>query len=257
MELKTFLITQARKGSTRLPFKILKKIGDKEILQIHLERLERAKLVDKIIVATTSEPGDEEIAQLVQKWGFDFFRGSENDVLDRYYKTIMDSGEIPHWVVRVTSDCPLIDPNLVDEIIEYAQSINVDYVSNTLENKFPDGQDIEVFKFSALKKSWKEATLKSEREHVTPFIKNNSDFYDGKLFKAKIFPCDSNYSDIRMTVDEIEDFILIEKLINDIGADKSWLTYTNYIIDNNLMEFNKHIIRNEGYLKSIKNEKNE
>ena len=221
MELNTILITQARKGSSRLPGKVLKKVEGKELLRIHLERLNRSKLVDQIIVATTTETKDEEIAHLVESWGFAYYRGSENDVLDRFYQTILQFKILPLWVVRVTSDCPLIDPDLVDEVVAFAHSNNVDYVSNSIIEQFPDGQDVEVFKFSALEKAWKEAVLKSDREHVTSFIRNNSDLKGGKVFIAKNFQCQTDYSKIRMTVDEEADFILIEKLIKGLGFNKS------------------------------------
>ncbi len=254
MEIKTILITQARKGSTRLPGKILKKVQGKELLRIHLERLKKCKTIDKIIVATTTEAKDEEIANLVNNWGFDSFRGSENNVLDRYYQAILDSNYKPNWIVRVTSDNPLIDPELVDQVVEFAQLNDVDYVSNCFENQYPDGQDVEVFKFTALKKAWKQANLNSDREHVTPYIRNNSDVLGGSLFSAKNFLCESDFSNIRMTVDEEVDFKVIDKLITRLGTEKSWREYTQYIIDNKLSEINSKIIRNEGYQKSLKND---
>ena len=173
-------------------------------------------------------------------------------MLDRFYKTVKDKKA--DWIVRVTSDCPLIDPELVDKVIDFVQTNNKDYGSNTLIENFPDGQDIEVIKFSALEIAWRNAKLSSEREHVTPFIRNNSDFKGGHLFSAINYPCDFDFSKIRMTVDESKDFELIKKLINDLGIDKTWLEYTNHIIQNNLTEINDSIIRNEGLLKSLKND---
>ena len=257
MELNTILITQARSGSTRLPGKVLKKIKGKELLRIHLERLQKSARINKIIVATTTETEDEQIVKLVEEWGCSYFRGSENDVLDRFYKALTTKGDTPEWVVRVTSDCPLIDPQLIDEVVKFGQANNVDYVSNTLQDQYPDGQDIEVFKFSALETAWKEAVLDSDREHVTSFIKKNSDYNGGKLFKAKNYPCEKNYSKIRMTVDEKKDFILIKKLINELGTEMDWMTYTNYTIEHGLYKINSDIIRNEGYLKSLKKDEDE
>ena len=109
---------------------------------------------------------------------------------------------------------------------------NKDYGANILIENYPDGQDIEVFKFSALEAAWNGAKLLSEREHVTPYIRNNSDLRGGSLFTAINYPCDYDFSKIRMTVDEIRDFELIKKLINDLGIDKTWVEYTNYIIQN-------------------------
>ena len=252
MEVKTILITQARSGSTRLPGKILKKINDESLLEIHLKRLNKCNNVSKIIVATTDKPEDQVIYDYAIDLGFNSFRGSERDVLDRFYQAVRN--EKPDWIVRVTSDCPLIDPFLVDKLIKFAHNNNRDYCSNTLIENYPDGQDIEVFKFSALESAWKNANLSSEREHVTPYIRNNSDFKGASIFKALNYPCDSNYSQIRMTVDETKDFDLIKVLIDDLGTNKTWLEYTDFIIENDLNKINNSIIRNEGLLKSIKND---
>ena len=252
MEVKTSLITQARSGSTRLPGKILKKINDESLLEIHLKRLNKCNNVSNIIVATTDKPEDKVIYDYAIDHSLNSFRGSESDVLDRFYKAVKN--EKPDWIVRVTSDCPLIDPILVDKLIEFAHNNNIDYCSNTLIENYPDGQDIEVFKFSALELAWKNANLSSDREHVTPYIRNNSDFKGASLFTALNYPCDSNYSMIRMTVDESRDFDLIKVLINDLGTDKTWLEYTNHIIKNDLNKINNLIIRNEGLLKSMKND---
>jgi spore coat polysaccharide biosynthesis protein SpsF len=252
MGLKTILITQARTGSTRLPGKVLKEINGKSLLEIHLERLKKCLKISEIIVATTVNNEDVIIYDKALELGFSSFSGSETDVLDRFYQSVKDKNA--DWIVRVTSDCPLIDPELVDEIVAFVQENNSDYGSNGLIENYPDGQDVEVFKFSALKIAWENAVLKSEREHVTPYIRNNSDFNNGNLFKAINFPCDSDFSKIRMTVDEQRDFDLIEILIHQLGTEKTWLTYTNFIIENDLSEVNGQIIRNEGLIKSLKND---
>jgi spore coat polysaccharide biosynthesis protein SpsF (cytidylyltransferase family) len=249
---KTILITQARSGSTRFPGKVLKEINGNSLLQIHLNRLKKCKSVSEIIVATTTNNVDQLIFDKAIEWGFNSFMGSESDVLDRFYQAVKHKNA--DWIVRVTSDCPLIDPILVDKVIDFVQSNNKDYGSNTFIENYPDGQDVEVFKFSALKNAWENAKLLSEREHVTPFIRNNSDVKGGGLFAAINYPCEFNFSKIRMTVDEIRDFELIKILIKNLGIDKTWLEYTDYIIKNNLTEINNSIIRNEGLLKSLKNE---
>ena len=252
MELSAVLITQARTGSTRLPGKIFKKINSESLLEIHLKRLKKCRYVSKIIVATTDKPEDEVIYEYAIAHSFHSFRGSENDVLDRFYQAV--KYEKPYWIVRVTSDCPLIDPILVDKLIKFAHYNNIDYCSNTLIENYPDGQDIEVFKFSALELAWENAKLPSEREHVTPYIRNNSDFKSANIFKALNYPCSSNYSKIRMTVDEPRDFDLLKVLVKNLGTNKSWLEYTNHIIENDLNKINNSIIRNEGLLKSLKND---
>lgn len=252
MELKTLLITQARSGSTRLPGKVLRTIGGKTLLQLHLERLSRCKNVSAMLVATTTEPSDEAIYNKSIEWGYRSYRGSEDDVLDRFYQAAKPLQ--PEWIVRVTSDCPLLDPALVDDVIAFAQQNNVDYCSNTLQELFPDGQDTEVFRFSALEKVWKEAAKKSDREHVTPYIKSNSSALGGTLFTSVNYPCEADFSKIRMTVDERQDFELIERLVNDLGTDRTWKEYTLHIINHGLATINEGIVRNAGYLKSLKND---
>jgi len=254
MEQNTVLITQARSGSTRLPGKVLKEVDGQTLLQIHLERLNKCLKVDEIIVATTVNSEDEIIYNSALEWGFTAFRGSELNVLDRFYQSL--KGKKPYWVVRVTSDCPLLDPELVDAIVNFAQDNSYDYVSNGMVEHFPDGQDVEVFKFSALKKAWENAKLKSELEHVTPYIRNNSDGKGDDIFSSMNYACQNNYSHIRMTVDEPRDFDLIQYIINQLGTNKSWLDYTNYIIQNDLTKINDNIIRNEGFIKSLKNDVN-
>lgn len=250
MDIKTVLITQARTGSTRLPGKVLKEINGKSLLQIHLERLKKCKQVSKIIVATTVEEEDAIIYNKSLEWGFEASRGSESDVLDRFYQALKN--ENADWIVRVTSDCPLLDPNLVDDIISFAYSNDYDYISNCLIETFPDGQDVEVFKFSALETAWKNSKLNSEREHVTPYIRNNADGKGENMLTTINYPCKHDYSHIRMTVDEPRDFDLINYLIQNLGTNRTWEEYTDYIIENNLTELNDGIIRNEGFLKSLK-----
>ena len=252
MVIRTILVTQARLGSRRLPGKVLKEIEGKTLLQIHLDRLRKCKKISEIIVATTIKEEDSIIYNKAIEWGFNASRGSELDVLDRFYQAVKDQNA--DWIVRVTSDCPLLDPILVDDVISFVQEKDTDYGANGIVEYFPDGQDVEIFKFSALEQAWKNAKLLSEREHVTPYIRNNSDIKGGKLFTSASFICESDFSKIRMTVDEQSDFDLIELLIDKLGTEKSWLEYTNYIIENDLIKINDQIIRNEGLLKSLKND---
>ncbi len=249
---QTILVSQARSGSTRLPRKVLLKIQGRELLNIQITRLSKCKEIDKIIVATTIASDDDIIANLCNSWNVHVFRGQVNDVLDRYYQALTELS--PTWVVRVTSDCPLIDPDLVDAVIKFAKVNDVDYASNVLEEHFPDGQDIEVFKFEALKKAWQEATLVSDREHVTPYIRTNSTYKGGTMFSSVNFSCFEDFSHIRMTVDEPQDFDLITKLVEDLGLEETWLRYTRHIIQNNYSKINNNIVRNEGFLKSLKND---
>ena len=137
--MKIVIVTQARTGSTRLPNKILKTINNETLLEIHLKRLEKSKLTSEIIVATTDKKEDDLIELVAKKMNLHFFRGSEHDVLDRFYQATKNSK--PDYVVRVTSDCPLIDPILIDAIIEQAILQDLDYYTNVLKEQYPDGQD--------------------------------------------------------------------------------------------------------------------
>ena len=245
MKEKVVIITQARLGSTRLPNKVLKKIGQDELLSIHLKRLKSVKSADSIVVATTFEPGIEGIINITRRNNVSVFQGSTNDVLDRYYQSAKKAEA--DYVVRVTSDCPLIDPKLINEVIQKALEIKVDYCSNVLVEGFPDGQDVEVIKFSALEDAWKNCKDEFEREHVTGYIIENSDFHNKNLFKAINFDSPSSYNHIRMTVDHEEDFEAIKLLIEALGNERNWEEYTKYIISNNDKFSNQSVKRNEGY----------
>lgn len=248
--MKVVVITQARSGSSRLPKKVLLQIQEKSLLQIHIERIKKAKQVDEIYIATTSSEKDNIIVEIAKKLGVKYHQGSENDVLDRFYQTIKNVK--PDLIVRLTSDCPLIDPKLLDEVILEAKAQKVDYYANIMEERYPDGQDIEVFTFNALEKAWKETKLKSDREHVTPYIRNNSSYKNGTLFSSANHNLDNNFNHVRLTVDEPSDFKVMEEMIVALGTDKDWKTYTNYYLDNeNLNKLNRGITRNEGYKKSI------
>lgn len=252
--MKVLAITQARIGSTRLPEKILKKINGETLLEIHLKRILQSKLITKLIVASTIEPDANQIVEICNKLSIETYRGSINNVLERFYKTALP--ESPEWVVRLTSDCPLIDPFEIDKVINHAIINDFDYVSNTLKPTFPDGIDVEVFKFSALEKAHNKAMLKSELEHVTPYIWKNSSFNGGNLFTSDNVYNEVDYSSIRLTVDTIEDFIVIEKVINLLGTAKPWLDYVKTLETNpEILQINSHYQRNEGYQKSINNDK--
>lgn len=248
--METLLITQARTGSTRLPKKVLLTINNKSLLEIHLERLSKSKLLDKIIIATTINPEDEAIVTLGKLLNYEVYQGSEQDVLDRFYQAAKKYK--PKYIVRLTSDCPLIDASLIDELIQEIKTKKIDYFTNTFIEKFPDGQDVEVFTFESLERAWKEAKLQSEREHVTPYIRNNSSFLKGKLFTSANYYCEKDYNFVRLTVDEKKDFEVIEHIIKQLGTDKDWKTYADYYINTKEINIiNREITRNEGYLKSL------
>jgi spore coat polysaccharide biosynthesis protein SpsF len=247
--MKVLLITQARIGSTRLPGKVLLPIGEETLLSVHLKRLRKCTMIDQIVVATTFEDNVENLIGICKKSEVDFYQGSLEDVLDRFYQTAFKYQ--PDWVVRVTSDCPLLDSRVVDQVVRKAIEGDFDYCANTITEDFPDGQDVEAFKFSALKRAWKEANFKSEREHVTPYIRNNTNLKGGQLFTAYDVKCHSNFNAIRMTVDEEADLIAIKRIIDELGTNSTWEEYAEYIIEHYDSIGNTRIIRNEGYLKSV------
>lgn len=244
MKEKIVLITQARLGSKRFPEKVLKKIGEEELLSIHLKRLLCTKKVNSIVVATTFEEGVEKIINISKKNNVSIYQGSTQDVLSRFYHAALS--EQADYVVRVTSDCPLLDAKLVDNVIQLTIENNLDYCSNTLIQNYPDGQDVEVFTFNSLKIAFENAKLDSEREHVTPYIIKNSTFRGGFIFKSADYPLKKNYEHVRMTIDEQADFDALQILINCLGTKSDWETYTKFIINNSSLFKNQKIIRNAG-----------
>ncbi len=249
--MKIIAVTQARTNSSRLPRKILMEIGGKTVLEIHLRRLQNSKLIDKLIVATTENIADEAIVEIAKNLNIAVFRGSEHDVLDRYYQA--SKLENPIYVVRITSDCPLIDGELIDEVVSFAIENELDYVSNRMKYQYPDGIVIEVFTFAALKKAWHEAKLASEREHVAPFIWKNSSFCGGKLFQSANFcAVETDYTGVRLTIDEFADYQLLKLLIEKFGIEARWQIYADEVLNNpELQKINYHITKNEGYAKSL------
>jgi spore coat polysaccharide biosynthesis protein SpsF len=251
--MRTLAITQARYGSTRLPGKVLKEINGKTLLQLHLERVAQSRLIEKIVVATTFEKEADRFVPITSSLNVDLFQGSTLDVLDRFYQAAKQY--MPAYVVRLTSDCPLLDSRLIDEVVAFAVDKELDYCSNTLQPTFPDGQDVEVLKFSALEKAWKEATSGSDREHVTPYIWRNSSFLGGSKFVSDCYTSPVSFSDVRLTVDQEEDFQVIKILIEQLGENASWKEYAKaYQHSPAISLLNHHITRNEGFLKSIKND---
>jgi spore coat polysaccharide biosynthesis protein SpsF len=201
-------LLQARVSSTRLPGKVLKPILGEPMLIRQIERINRAKRIEKLIVATSTDASDDAIEALCRKKGIACSRGSLNDVLDRFYQAAVPSA--PSHVVRLTGDCPLIDPALVDDTVKFylTHRTEYDYVSNVLKRTYPRGMDCEVFSFSALKQAFDEAKDRKEREHVTPFIYGRPErFKLGGVAGAEDQSC------LRLTVDTSEDFDLIEKVI--------------------------------------------
>ena len=205
--MKTGAVIQARCSSKRLPKKVLKELpygSGITVLEQVLSRISRAKKIDEVVVATTTEANDEEIVGLAKTAKVKYFRGSKDDVLSRYYLAAKESNL--DVVVRVTSDCPCIDPEVVDLIVEEHLAEKADYTSNALRRTFPHGLDTEVFNFDALEKAHVGAKKPSEREHVTPYIYNNPQIFNLGEVQAEEAFCGP---DIRITLDTEEDYTLL------------------------------------------------
>jgi len=243
-------IIQARTGSTRFNNKVLKKLYDKTLLEHIIERIEDSKLINSIVVATTTSKEDDEIEDLFKDTQIKVFRGSENNVLERFY--LAAKKENSDIIIRVTADDPFKDPEIIDKAINILKEGNYDYVSNTLIPTYPEGIDIEVFTFIALKKAFLNANIASEKEHVTPYIWNNKD-----LFSIKNFKNQKDLSKLRWTIDYDSDFVFAKKIYEELYSKKKIFLMDDIL---NVVD-KKHIInkttveRNEGYKKSIKEEK--
>jgi len=250
--MKTYAIIQARNGSSRLPGKVLLKILDKTILEYVVERVRRAATLDGVIVATTTQKEDDQIESLIKSAGIRCYRGSAEDVLDRYYQAakLFNIGHI----VRITADCPLIDPKIIDKVVnEYFKS-NADYCSNVLNVSFPDGQDVEAFSFKALEDSWQNAKMLSERGHVVPYIKKHP-----QEFKLVNFSNEADLSDKRWTLDEKRDFEFIKVILEalyPVNPEFKMKDVLGFLKNHPEVErINQGINRNEGYQKSLREDK--
>jgi len=239
--MKIVALVQARMGSTRLPNKVMKLISGKPMIEILLARLSRSKKIDQIVLVTSADQKNDPLVEHVTKLGYKCFRGSEEDVLDRYYQAAKSFGA--DLVIRITGDCPLIDSDLVDELIDSFESKKIDYMSNSNPPTYPDGLDAEIFTFKALECSSKSAKSKFDREHVTPYIRESAEFT-----KA----CMSNFEDLsslRWTVDEPADFEVINKIFEHFYPNIyfSWTEILKYQSESPRIFFlNESLQRNEG-----------
>lgn len=204
--MKKVVISQARMTSTRLPGKVLMEVLGRPLLSFQIERLQRVKTVNDILVATTTNAADYPIEDLCSRLGIRCFRGSEEDVLARFYHAAGQVGA--DTIIRVTSDCPLIDPAIIDTVVNAHTGNDYDYASNTIVRTYPRGMDVEVFSYSALAQAFHEAELQSEREHVTPFIYNRPERYKLGIVRDR-----QDNSTYRWTVDTPEDFALIKQIL--------------------------------------------
>jgi spore coat polysaccharide biosynthesis protein SpsF len=240
-------ILQARMSSSRLPGKILLPLSGAPMLQRQIERLARSKTIHRLIVATSDEAADDPVEQLATQAGVGCYRGSLEDVLDRYYRAAEPYS--PDHVVRVTGDCPLIDWKTADDVVRFAVAGGFDYASNTLNPTFPDGLDVEVATFSALEVAWREAADKIEREHVMPFITARP-----KRFKLGSHQQPEDLSNLRWTVDEPRDYDFVSRIYDALYPhDPAFTTAAILRLlrrEPDLLELNSGIERNEGLKKA-------
>lgn len=237
MAAKVMIITQARMGSTRLPGKILQVVGEKTLLEYHLERLSQTGY--PIVVATTNQSSEEPLIDSLEKNGFHYYRGSEDDVLDRFYKAVQNyPAEI---LVRVTSDCPLIDPDIIVEAVEQYKALKDDqvYLSNCLQRTYPRGFDFEIFSAQMLNTAAKNAKDKIDREHVTPYFYRHSEL----PFKHVHFKTSKDFSSYRLTVDEPADLALMKELIEKYEVqDMGWSEIVEVLESHpELARINQHV----------------
>jgi len=242
-------IIQARMGASRFPNKVLSDLHGKPMLVRQIERIMQSKLIDTVVVATSNSITDNPIKTLCDEHYYACFRGSENNVLERYYKAAFAfEADI---VVRVTGDCPLIDPEVTDKVIQYYLDNDFDYVSNTLTPTYPDGLDTQVFSFYVLAKANREATTKLEREHVIPYIKNHPD-----IFSTANVECEQDLSHMRWTVDYPKDLEFVRKVYKELYKKNKLFKFKDILKllkeKPELMNINNGIERDEGYYKELR-----
>jgi len=249
-------------GSSRLPGKVLMKIFDQPMIHHVIKQILSSKSIDKVIIATTSKKEDKEVVNFCKKNNINYFCGSSIDLLDRYYNCAKKFECDP--IIRITADCPFIDPKVIDSVVEKFVKNSFDYVANNIEKvgdnwqnsmcKFPQGMTVEISTFVALEKAWREAKKPSEREHVFPYIQFNP-----KLFNISNVINDIDLSYIRCTVDRNEDLIFMRKLYEQFPKNNKTITINEIkkAIKNNpdLVAINNKIPFDEGYQLSIIDDK--
>lgn len=252
MENRIVAIIQARMGSSRLPGKTLANIAGKPLLAHVMERTRACRSVERIVVATTAEPADEAILSLAREWGVTVYAGSAEDVLDRYYQAAKAAEA--DVIARITADDPFKDPDVIDEIIQrLLGEPELDYASNTLKPTYPEGLDVEAFTFEALSRAWKEATLPSDREHVTPYIWRQPD-----KFRVASVRRSPDLSALRWTIDYEQDLEFAREVYSRLYKGRVFRTEEILALlesEPHLAKINQGIARNAGYLASLKKER--
>jgi spore coat polysaccharide biosynthesis protein SpsF len=242
--LNVIAILQARMSSSRLPGKVLKPILGHPMLALQLERIRRSASLDKLVVATSTMPEDDGISRLCAERGIDVFRGSLEDVLDRCYQAAVAYGA--DHVVRLTGDCPLADPDVIDRVVGRHLKAGLDYTANVFPPTWPDGLDVEVVRFQCLEEAWREARLPSEREHVTYFLETRP-----TRFRFGNVAQDDDLSPLRWTVDNPEDFEFIRRIYTALYPTNSAFSTADVLAllekEPQLSQINANIARDEGF----------
>lgn len=245
-------IIQARAGSSRLPGKVLKEVQGKTLLEHMIERVRAFKKAHKVIVATTQNPKDDAVADIANQLKTDYYRGSEENVLSRFYDAAKKFKATN--IIRITADCPLIDPVIADKMFDHFLKDQLDYLSNTLKPTFPDGLDVEIFTFGALETAFQNAVKPSEREHVTPYIWGNP-----QIFRLGHFSNPEDLSHLRWTVDTETDLEFIREIYKQLYQPGRLFLMGDILQllakDPALAKINEGQIRNAGYAASLAKEK--
>jgi len=241
-------IVQARMGSTRLPGKVLMEVIEgKPVLYYVINQLKYCKSFEKLIIATTTLPEDDKIVQFCTDNNVNYFRGDSKNVLERHYKCAEKFSL--STIIRMPSDKPLLDPEVVDKVVNTFNTNSYDYVANFLPPTFPSGTEVEIFSFDSLKKAWEKAMLSSEKEHVTEYIYNHRD--DFRIFNVVN---SENLSNFRWAVDRIEDLRLVREIVARMPKSPILIKDILELFKNepSLIEINRQVDRNEGNTRSEK-----
>jgi len=246
---KIVAIVQARMSSSRFPGKVLKPLSGVPVLSHVFNQLSFSRKLDDIVLTTSNDTSDDQLQQWAEENNRNFFRGDLDNVLNRFYETSLKyKADV---IVRITGDCPLIDPSIVDKVILGFFDGDYDYYSNANPPTFPDGLDTEVFSFPTLETAYRKAKLKSEQEHVTPYIRNHPE-----LFKIGNLVSEVNFEKHRWTLDNQEDYEFLSKIFESLYKPNSFISWGKVISflkkNKDLQKINAHIERNEGFYKSLK-----
>jgi len=235
---------QARMGSTRLPGKVMHPLKSRHVLDHVVERVSRASRISDVVVATSDQKQDDIIAQFAPEFGADVHRGSEADVLERLFEAA--AARPPNTIVRITADCPLIDPVVLDRVVEVVEQESADYASNIRKRTFPRGLDVEAFSFESFEGVYEQAVEPHHREHVTPYYRENPDNFElVDVTSEDVFddPQFQNRDDLRLTLDEVDDYKVLREIYENVPFDDILPTREaiRYVDEHDLMSLNADV----------------